>query len=398
MRFLFLNQFYPPDGAPTGRMLHDVAQVLVSRGHEVRVICSRLGYDGSVRSKGVEISDGAEVLRTGGLRFRRTTVAGRMAAYGAFLAGALCAALAGRSPDRVVSLTTPPFLGLVGAVVARLRKGRHVHWTMDVYPDALRAHWRAAGNRLLWPLLEWLGRAQFRGAALVVAPGPCVEGRLQRYLAPQTPLRSVPLWATTTDGADAAASARERALRGWRADDFVLMYSGNMGRGHRFAEFLEAARQLSSGGPLWAFVGDGPRKSEIEAFGATSPSSRIEVSPYVNSSRLAASLAAADVHLVSVAPGWEGVMVPSKLQNVFAVGRAVIYLGPEATEVATWIRDSGGGWVIAPGDVTALLRAVEEARDPVDRARRGKAAQEYARRHFDRAQNCKEIAVLLEQC
>jgi glycosyltransferase involved in cell wall biosynthesis len=269
---------------------------------------------------------------------------------------------------------------------------------MDVYPDALRAHWRAAGNRFLWPLLEWLGRVQFRGAALVVAPGPCVQDRLRLYLAPRTQLRSVPLWATTTNDADAAARGHERSVRGWGADDLVLMYSGNMGLGHRFVEFLEAARQLSSGGPLWTFVGDGPRKREIEAFAAANPSSRIELSPYVDSPRLAHSLAAADVHLVSVAPGWEGVMVPSKLQNVFAVGRPVIYLGPEATEVATWIQRSGAGWVISPGDVGGLLRAVEESRDPLQRERRGLAALEFARVHFDRKRNCEEIAVLLEEC
>jgi colanic acid biosynthesis glycosyl transferase WcaI len=398
VRFLLLNQFYPPDGAPTGRMLHDLATALAARGHDVQVICSRLGYDGSARVKGMEMDAGVEIQRTGGLRFRRRTVVGRVAAYGAFLVGALRAALAGPSPDTVVSLTTPPFLGLVGAAIARARKSRHAHWTMDVYPDALRAHWPGAGNRVLWPVLEWLGRAQYRGAALVVAPGPCVENRLRRWLPRDTALRSVPLWATTTERADPAECGRERASRGWKADDFVLMYSGNMGLGHRFSEFLEAARQLSSSGPRWVFVGDGPRRREIEVFRAANPSARIELSAYVDGSRLAASLASADIHLVSVAPGWEGVMVPSKLQNVFAAGRPVIYLGPAATDVANWIRDSGGGWIVAPGDLPALLLAVEEARDPEELLKRGGAALEFARRHFDREQNCAEMVLLLEQC
>ncbi len=47
MRFLLLNQFYPPDPAPTGQYLHDLAQVLVARGHDVQVLCSRRSYDGS---------------------------------------------------------------------------------------------------------------------------------------------------------------------------------------------------------------------------------------------------------------------------------------------------------------------------------------------------------------
>jgi colanic acid biosynthesis glycosyl transferase WcaI len=398
VRFLLLNQFYPPDGAPTGQLLHDLGKTLVARGHEVSVICSSLGYDGRRHGPATALFEGVEVVRTGGSPFRRGTFAGRALAYATFIVGALRAAFVGRAPDRVVSMTTPPFLGLAGAFVAKLRRSHHIEWIMDVYPDALRAHWRVAGNILLWTPLKWLGRAQFRGAALVVAPGPCVEGHLRSYVRTQTTLCSVPLWATETNSAEGAAIERERRSRGWRAEDLVLMYSGNMGLGHRFVEFLEAARQQPVGGPLWVFVGDGPRRREIQAFCSANPSSRIELLPFVDRSRLANSLGAADVHLVSVAPGWEGVMVPSKLQNVFAVERPAIFLGSDDTEVARWVRDSGGGWVVAPGDVTALLRAVEEARDPVDRARRGKAAHEYARRHFDRAQNCNEIAVLMERC
>jgi colanic acid biosynthesis glycosyl transferase WcaI len=397
VRFLLLNQFYPPDGAPTGRMLHDLAKVLVSRGHEVRVICSRLGYDGTASFKVDEISDGVQVVRTGGIRFRRTTAAGRVAAYAAFLAGALRAALRGTAPDRVVSLTTPPFLGLAGSLVARLRRSRHVHWTMDVYPDALRAHWRVAANRMVWRGFEWLGRMQFRGSALVVAPGSYVERCLQRYVSAETPVRSVPLWATDgMNSVDVVASARERTARGWNPDDLIFMYSGNMGLGHRFAEFLEAARQLGSGGPKWVFVGDGARRGEIETFRTANPSVAVELRPLVDGSKLAESLASADVHLVSVAPGWEGIMVPSKLQNAFAVGRPVIFLGPTATESATWVRESGGGWVVTPGDVPAMLRAIAGTRDRSERLRRGQAALEYARVHFDRERNCNLIADLLE--
>jgi glycosyltransferase involved in cell wall biosynthesis len=400
VRFLLLNQFYPPDGAPTGQMLHDLGKTLVARGHDVSVICSRLGYDGRRQgpaAASTAVFEGIEVLRTGGSPFRRGTLIGRILAYATFIAGALRAALAGRTPDRVISLTTPPFLGIAGNLVARLRRSRHVPWIMDVYPDALRAHWGMAESTLLWTLLQWLGRAQFDGAALVLAPGSRVEERLRRYVPEHTALRSVPLWATETHRADALAVEGERRSRGWRVDDLILMYSGNMGLGHRFVEFLETARRQAPSGPRWVFVGDGPRRSEIEAFRAANPSSRVELLPYVDRPRLACSLASADVHLVSVAPGWEGVMVPSKLQNVFAAGRPAIFLGSDETEVARWIRDSGGGWVVAPGDLASLLRAVEEAGDAVDRARRGEAAREYADRHFDRARNCERIAILLEQ-
>src|ERR1051325_1578303 len=103
----------------------------------------------------------------------------------------------------------------------------------------------------------------------------------------------------------------------------VLLYSGTMGRGHRSTDFLEAARRLAGRGPIWAFAGGGPRRSEVERFAAAHPDARVHVWPYVAREELAATLAAADVHLISVRRGWSGIIVPSKLQAAFALGRPV---------------------------------------------------------------------------
>ena len=53
VRVTLVNQFYPPDLAPTGRLLEDVADELAARGHEVRVVCSRAAY-GAGRSRPIE--------------------------------------------------------------------------------------------------------------------------------------------------------------------------------------------------------------------------------------------------------------------------------------------------------------------------------------------------------
>jgi glycosyltransferase involved in cell wall biosynthesis len=76
----------------------------------------------------------------------------------------------------------------------------------------------------------------------------------------------------------------------------------------------------------------------------------------------------------------------------------VIFLGPATSEVATWVRDSGGGWVVPTGDVDGLLRAIEHARQPAERLRRGEAARAYSRVHFDRQTNTTQIAETLEAC
>jgi len=302
-------------------------------------------------------------------------------------------------PDLLVIATSPPLVGVVAASAARLRSVGHVHWTMDLYPDVLSAHWNLEGHSPVSRLLDVAGRMQFRTARAVMTLGPAMAARVRRYLPLNAAVHITPVWSEwdVVETEDDRGRAM-RSRRGWSPTDLVLMYSGNMGRGHRIQEFLLAAERLGSTGPRWAFAGGGPRAAEVAYFRATHPDARVEVLPYVSRSELFESLRSADVHLVSLSSAWQGVIVPSKLQAAFALGRPVIFVGPEDNEVATWIRASGGGWIVPENDVTSLIEAVQSAARLDERTRRGNAALTYARTHFARASNRARAADILEQC
>ena len=58
MHIVLVNQYYPPDTAPTGQYLHDLARVLVQRGHRVTVLCSQRAYNGNSQYAAEEQRDG----------------------------------------------------------------------------------------------------------------------------------------------------------------------------------------------------------------------------------------------------------------------------------------------------------------------------------------------------
>jgi glycosyltransferase involved in cell wall biosynthesis len=188
-----------------------------------------------------------------------------------------------------------------------------------------------------------------------------------------------------------------RSERGWDSGDVVFLYSGNMGLGHRFTEFLEAANRLGKSGPRWIFSGGGKRRREIESFASSHPAARLEFLGYVPQERLRAHLCAADVHLASLDSAWQGCIVPSKIQASFAVARPVLFVGGRECETAAWIQESGGGWIVDENDVAGLLNAIAQARDPAERERRGQAALAFARTNFQMSRNCARIAEILEE-
>ncbi len=397
-RFLLINQFYPPDMAPTGQYLHDLARCLVARGHEVTALCSRRSYDGGGEYPADEMRDGVRIRRLRAFGFGRRGAA-RAADYLSFHLALLLRARRLGSFDVTLSLSTPPYLGWTASRALGRRAGASAHWVMDLYPDVLAAHASLNSGGVAYRALQALTRRQLAGAELVLALGPHMCARVLPYVSGKTQLEWVPLWGMA--GAASVETSQPQALRerrGWPRDSCVLLYSGNMGLGHRLEEFLAAAGRLGAEGPLWAFAGGGRRLGEVTTFASANPAAQVQVLPYVPQPELVASLAAADVHLVSLRSGWEGLIVPSKLQAAFALGRPVIFVGPRESEPFDWIAASGGGWAVAEGDVEGLLRAVAQASDPKQRLQRGEAALRFARGHFDAVQNTGRIAELLEDC
>ncbi len=403
MHFVLLNQFYPPDVAPTGVMLEALAEVLVGRGHRVTVVC---GGGGAGEASGEEAGGGVRLVRLRARSWGKKSVAGKLLAYSSYYLGV--AWYLGQRREKaevIVALTTPPYLSVLARVGAWWHGGRHAHWVMDLYPDVMVAHGMLAGGGWVDRVLGALGRWGMGGrrAGAVLTLGPDMAERLGRYLGPGRAAAVVPLWGTAGEEAEAGEVAALRARRGWGDGAVVFLYSGNMGLGHRFVEVLEAAfglvGEVSEGGFRVAFFGGGKRRGEVEvaAAQALGRGLRLEVQDYVPQGELAAHLASGDVHLASLEPGWDGMMVPSKLPGIFAAGRPVIFTGSRTGSMGRWIVESGAGWVVAPGDVAGHVEALRAALDPAERARRGRAARAFGARWFDAQRNVARLADLLEE-
>src|SRR5581483_5166620 len=108
---------------------------------------------------------------------RRSTLA-RMTDYLSFYARALALAVALPRFDAVITLTTPPIIGLVGTILRRLKGSRHVYWSMDLHPDASLALGRMSRSNPVVAGLSWLSDRVYREADTVVVLGPYMADRI----------------------------------------------------------------------------------------------------------------------------------------------------------------------------------------------------------------------------
>ncbi len=86
------------------------------------------------------------------------------------------------------------------------------------------------------------------------------------------------------------------------------------------------------------------------SFGLSSSlGARVEITGYASEEETPELLASARVHLITMSPGWEGIVVPSKLYGCIRTGRPALFIGPENADTAREIRAHDWGKVLPAG-------------------------------------------------
>ena len=367
-RLIFINRFFHPDHSATSQLLADLAFELVRAGACVEVVTSRQLYDDAkMRLPACETCRGVAVRRVWTSRFGRHNLAGRVIDYLTFyLSAAWRVWRTVRAGDIVVTKTDPPMLAAITGPLAGLRGARRVNWLQDIFPEVAEAvQLGGAPARLLYRLLRRLRNASLKAADRNVVLGQRMAERLAGLGVATRNLRVIANWA---DGelVRPVAPAANRLRADWGlSGPFVVGYSGNLGRAHEIDTLVQAIEAIErepaqeGARPIrWLFIGGGALSARLAAEVARRRLKSVLFKPYQPAERLAESLSAADVHLISLRPELEGLIVPSKLYGIMAVGRPALFIGDADGETARILSRFDIGRTFAPGDHAALAASV----------------------------------------
>lgn len=392
-RILVLNQYFPPDTAATAKMAALVAGVLARR-HQVTVLAGRPSYDPSEHHPPYllrrEVKGNLVVERVGSTAFSRKKMSGRLANYLSYLSLAIPRALVIR-PDLVLAMTDPPVAGIAGALVSRFLRRPFVYNIRDLYPEMALAANLVQPARWVegW---ERLHRWALQQADRVIVLG---EDMRERVIAKGiNPDRVV----VVRDGAPVPEAlpspdhpVAQQVRCGFR---FVALHAGNLGFYGAWETLVEAFRLLEGQDAGLVFVGDGAAKHRVEALVGECP--RVRFLPFRPPEEVSYVMAAADIHVVTIRRGLEGVVVPSKLYHILAAGRPVLAVVPEGSDVARIVRYAGCGFVADPDDPEDVAACIREALASGDRLRTmGERARTTAR-EFEQSRELERFVQTIE--
>ncbi len=330
-------------------MLSDLAFHLAGAGRDVHVIASRQLYDDAdARLPAYEIANGVSIHRVATSRFGRHSLAGRALDYLSFYASAARKLLhVAQRGDVVIAKTDPPLLSVLTWALS-FRGFSRVNWLQDLYPEVAAAAGVAGAGGAIGRALGGLRNASLRGAVNVVV-GRDMAARLGGHL------HIIENWAD--DEAFAPGEPSANPLRGeWGlSDKFVVAYSGNLGRAHDIDTVLAAANRLRGHSEIvFLVVGGGHGLAAMQARVKSLGLANVLFQPYQPRENLSRSLGAGDMHWLSLKPGFEGLVLPSKFYGIAAAARPMLVIGSPHGELGKLVREYDCGHAVAPGEGEAL--------------------------------------------
>ena len=170
----------------------------------------------------------------------------------------------------------------------------------------------------------------------------------------------------------------------------TILYCGNLGRMHETQTLIGAlrdgARRLA-GKYRFLFHSTGPGLEAFRKAVAGLPEeirADVAIEPSLPHDQWVEAMSAAPIGLVTMSPGAERVVMPSKAYSAMMAGQALLAICPEQSDLAETVRGLDCGWVVSPGEpgkLKDLLLAISD--DPGMALKKGKAARQAGLEAFD---------------
>lgn len=386
-KIIFINRYFYPDHSATSQLLTDLVFDLTKQNVDVQVITSRQIYDNpSSKLHAVETVCGVHIKRVWTSRFGRGRLWGRVLDYLTFyLSTAWCLARTVDRGDVVVAKTDPPLISVVAAVMVGMRGATLINWVQDMFPEVASAL-GVKGMAGVESLLRRLRNFSFRIASTNVALGNRMAAKIIAQGINPEKVKVIPNW---SDGMKVKpiASDQNTLRKEWGVHDkFVVGYSGNMGRAHEFRTIIDTANLLKfDRNIVFIFIGNGANREWIGAEVRKLQLGNVIFKPYQDQDKLTQSLCVPDIHIISLWPKLEGLIVPSKFYGIAAAGRPALYIGDSDGEIPKILREEQCGYTINVGDAEGAamyLRKLSSDRDAAYRM--GLNSRSVFERRFDR--------------
>ena len=277
--------------------------------------------------------------------------------------------------DIYVIVSPPLLLGVAGWLVGKIKSARFVFHVQDMQPDA------AIGLGMLKE--SWFTRALYWLEAFAYREATRVSGITQSMLqnfrgkgVPESKLIYFPNAVDLENSGMPSELGEFRRQHGFRLEEFLAVYAGNLGAKQGVEVLLETGPLLCDPHIRIVICGDGAQRESLAQRVREMKLPNVILLPFQANYR--SLLADADVCFITQQAGAGNSFFPSKLLGLLAESKPVITVAAPECELALSVAEGEFGVNIPPDHPRKLADLLESlARDPVRLAAYGAAGHRY---------------------
>ncbi len=389
MRVLILSQYYFPEAVPKP---HELAEALADQGHEVSVLTGFPHYPGGKLADGYRMGlfkrekiRNVPVLRVFELPYHSTNPILRVANYLSFMVSAPIGALFVPKADVIYVWHPPLTIGVAAWLASKIKRAPFVYDVQDIWGSFTVLSGMVREGGLAIKVIRRLERFVARRAShTIVQTAAGHDYFVERGVAADD-ISILPHW-IDQDLFLATNDAQRKAVRDefdW-ADDFVVLFAGNLGIVQGLESVIEAARLLPDRDVRIVLMGDGTDRPRLEEIAARYEiGERIQFVERQPIERMPAIMAAADVLLVNLKRSeLTRYVIPSKTVAYLASGKPILLAAGGASE--DLVREADAGVVAEPESGQALADAITAMRQmsKTELKRLGDNGRRFLREHL----------------
>jgi len=368
LRLLVYGMNYSPEIAGVGKYTGEIAEYLSSSGLEVTVITTPPHYPGWKTLPGYKnwysnsLDGGVRVSRSPLLLRKKMGGLWRLIAPLSFAVSSSPVLVWRMLRDRydVVLCVEPTLLSApLAHLLAKLTNAATVLHVQDLEVDAAFAVGHL--NSLSW--LRSLGglfeRATLSKFNWVITISSKMASKLLEKGVQNSKLSVVRNWVDTDHIYPLETPNSYRRDLGFSDEDFIVLYSGNIGAKQGLKVLLEAAVRLKNETNVhFVIAGEGPAKQGLEReYGDLASVRFLPFQPY---ERLNEFLNMADLHALPQDKGAADLVLPSKVGGMLASGKPIIFTAEEGTELADFLM--GKATRVDPGCPESLAASIRHCK------------------------------------
>ncbi|MBW4562636.1 MAG: glycosyltransferase family 4 protein [Mojavia pulchra JT2-VF2] len=401
MRILIYSYNYYPEPIGIAPLMTELAEGLVKRGHQVRVVTAMPNYPERQIYPGyrgkwymTEYKNGVQIQRSYVWIRPQPNLLDRVLLDASFVVTSFLPALMGWRPDVIISTSPSLPVCLPAALLGWLRACPVVLNLQDILPEAA-IHVGLLKNKWLIKLFTNLEKFAYHSATKISVITDGFVENLQNKGVASHKIVQIPNWVDVNFIRPLPVENNPFRATHNLKDKFVVLYSGNIALTQGLETVVKAAAMLRHI-PNIAFVivGEAKGLNRLQQECLNCGADNVLLLPFQARENLPQMLAAADVGLVVQKKNVISFNMPSKIQVLLASGRALVASVPENGTAARAIRQSGGGFIVPPEDPQALANAILDLHQHPEKAKnlgyksRQYAVEQYA---FEQALNSYEM-------